>query len=96
MGAIMSRSIAGVTVPVDEASLSQATSMALSPELQVQVALALHRVFLAGAVVSAVALAATFFLPQIDLQPVRAMAGEQLLEAEMANLDAKSEPIVVE
>ena len=52
--------------------------------------------FLAGAVVSAVALAATFFLPQIDLQPVRAMAGEQLLEAEMANLDAKSEPIVVE
>jgi len=43
-----------------------------------------------------VALAATFFLPHIDLQPMPAMAGEQLLEAEMANLDAKSEPIVVE
>ena len=39
---------------------------------------------------------ATFFLPHIDLQPVPAMAGEQLIEAEMANLDAKSEPIVVE
>jgi hypothetical protein len=27
---------------------------------------------------------------------VTAMAGEQLIEAEMANLDSKSEPIVVE
>ena len=70
--------------------------MALSPILQAQIALGLHRVFMAGAIVSAAALAATFFLPRVDFRPVTAMAGEQLIEAEMANLDAKSEPVVVE
>ena len=52
--------------------------------------------FIAGAVVSAAALVATFFLPRVDFKPMPAMAGEQLIEAEMANLDAKSEPVVVE
>jgi len=96
MGAIMSRSIATATLPGGEASLSQATSMALSPLLQAQIALGLHRVFLAGAIVSAAALAATFFLPRVDFRTVRAMTGEQLIEAEMANLDAKNEPLIVE
>ncbi len=70
--------------------------MALSPELQVQVRAGAaprvpgrrHRVGRGAR--------GTFFLPQLDFKPVPAMAGEQLIEAEMANLDAKSEPIVVE
>ena len=96
MGAIMSRSLARVVLPGADGSLAEATSMALSADLQAQIALALHRVFLAGAIVSGVALVATFFLPRIDLQPVPALAGERLLEAEMANLDAESEPVVVD
>jgi predicted MFS family arabinose efflux permease len=90
MGAILSRGIAGVALP-DEAS-----SMSLSPELRLQFAVALHRVFIAGTVVSGAGLIASLFLPHLDFKPVPAMAGEQLLEAEMASLDAKSEPIVVE
>ncbi len=98
MGAIMSRGISsGASLPdTRRESLAQVTSMALTPELQAQIALSLHHVFVAGAVVSAMALAATFFLPKVDFKPVGAMAGEQLLEAEMASLDSKSEPIVVE
>jgi EmrB/QacA subfamily drug resistance transporter len=96
MGAILSRSLAGAVLPGADGSLAEATSMALSGDLQAQIALALHRVFLAGAIVSGVALVATFFLPPIDLQPVPALAGERLLEAEMANLDAESEPVVVD
>jgi hypothetical protein len=94
LGAIMSRSIATAVLPSAE-GLSQATST-LSPIVQTQIALGLHRVFIAGAVVSAAALAATFFLPRVDFRPVTASAGEQLIEAEMANLDAESEPVVVD
>jgi EmrB/QacA subfamily drug resistance transporter len=95
MGAIMSRSIAGVGLP-GEGSLAAATSMSLSPELRMQFAIALHRVFVAGAVVSAAGLVASLFLPHLDFKAMPAMAGEQLIEAEMANLDSKSEPVVVE
>jgi EmrB/QacA subfamily drug resistance transporter len=96
MGAILSRSVAGAALPGGEGSLAQATSMTLSPELQAQMAHALHLVFLAGAIVSTAALVATFFLPEVDFKSVPALAGEQLIEAEMANLDSKSEPVVVE
>jgi EmrB/QacA subfamily drug resistance transporter len=95
MGAIMARSIAGTALP-GEGSLAAATSMSLSPELRMQFAVALHRVFVAGTVVSGAGLFASLFLPHLDFKPVPAMAGEQLIEAEMANLDSESEPIVVE
>jgi len=95
MGAIMSRSIAGVAVP-GEGSLAAATSMSLSPELRMQFAFALHRVFVAGTAVSVAGLVASLFLPHLAFKPVTASAGEQLIEAEMASLDSKSEPIVVE
>jgi hypothetical protein len=95
MGAIMARSISGVALP-GEGSLAAATSMALSPELRTHFAVALHRVFVAGAVVSAAGLFASLFLPHLDFKAPSAMAGEQLIEAEMATLDSKSEPIVVE
>jgi len=61
-----------------------------------QFAIALHRVFVAGTIVSGLGLVASLFLPHLAFTPVAAMAGEQLIEAEMANLDAKSEPVVVE
>ena len=95
MGAIMARSLSGVALP-GEGSLAGATSMALSPELRTQFAVALHRVFVAGAVVSAAGLFASLFLPHLDFKPAPAMAGEQLIEAEMATLDSKSEPVVVD
>jgi hypothetical protein len=76
--------------------LAAATSMSLSPELRMQFAVALHRVFVAGTAVSVAGLVASLFLPHLAFKPVRAMAGEQLIEAEMANLDSESEPIVVE
>jgi predicted MFS family arabinose efflux permease len=94
MGAIMARSIAGQSLPGE--GLAAATSMSLSPELRMQFAVALHRVFVAGTVVSIGGLVASLFLPHLDFKPVPAMAGEQLIEAEMASLDAKSEPVVVE
>jgi hypothetical protein len=95
MGAILSRGIAGMALP-DGGSLAAGTSMSLSPELRMQFAVALHRVFMAGAIVSAAGLLASLFLPHLDFKPVPAMAGEQLIEAEMASLDSESEPIVVE
>jgi hypothetical protein len=93
MGAIMARSLAGVALPGEG---GMPASMSLSPELRMQFAVALHRVFIAGTVVSGAGLIASLFLPHLDFKSVPAMAGEQLLEAEMASLDAKSEPIVVE
>jgi EmrB/QacA subfamily drug resistance transporter len=95
MGAILSRSIAGVMLP-GEGSLASSTAMSLSPELRLQFAVALHRVFVSGAVVSGAGLVASLFLPHLDFKQVPAMAGEQLIEAEMASLDSKSEPVVVE
>ena len=96
MGAIMSRSIAGVALPGEGSLGAAATSMSLAPELRMQFAIALHRVFVAGTTVSAAGLVASLFLPHLAFKPVPAMAGEQLLEAEMASLDSKSEPIIVE
>jgi hypothetical protein len=95
MGAIMARSIAGAALP-GEGSVPGAASAILSPELRAQFAVALHRVFVAGAVVSATGLFASFFLPHLDFTHVPTLAGEQLLEAEMASLDSDSEPIIVE
>jgi len=95
MGAIMARSIAGAALPGGE-GVTGAASLAVSPELRAQFAVALHRVFVAGTMVSATGLFASLFLPHLDFKPVPAMAGEQLLEAEMASLDSSSEPIIVE
>jgi len=94
MGAIMARSIAGQSLPGE--GLAAATSMSLSPELRMQFATALHRVFVAGTVVSGLGLFASLFLPHLAFKPVVAMAGEQLIEAEMASLNSEGEPIVVE
>jgi hypothetical protein len=56
----------------------------------------LHRVFLAGLLVSAVALIATLFLPPVHFaKQVPSGTGEQLIEAEMTNLRPEDEPIAV-
>jgi hypothetical protein len=44
--------------------------------------------------VSAAGLLATFFLPAVDFtRGVRASAGEEMLTAEMASLEAENEPV---
>jgi hypothetical protein len=68
----------------------------LSAVAREQFAAALHRVFVAGAIVSAAGLLATLFLPSIDFaKGVPSAAGEQMLQAEMTNLEPEDEPIAV-
>jgi len=95
MGAILSRSLAGIALP-NGADAFSATASMLTPALRAQFAGALHRVFLAGAVVSAAGLLATFFLPAVSFaRGVPDAAGEQLIQAEMANLEPEDEPVSV-
>jgi predicted MFS family arabinose efflux permease len=94
MGAIMARTLAGVALPGATEGLSHAG--ALSPQLRELFASGLHRVFLAGLVVSATGFVSTLFLPPVHFSKnVPAAAGEQMLEAEMTNLRAEDEPIAV-
>jgi MFS family permease len=95
MGAILSRSLTGVTLPGGADAIA-ATAATLSGPVREQFATALHRVFVSGAVVSAAALVATFFLPSVSFaRGVPDAAGEQMLQAEMTNLDAEDEPVAV-
>jgi EmrB/QacA subfamily drug resistance transporter len=94
MGAIMARSLAGVSLPGADAFA--ATGAMLAPPVRAQFAVALHRVFVAGAAVSAAALVATFFLPAVSfVRGVRDAAGEQMIQAEMTNLKPEDEPVAV-
>jgi MFS family permease len=95
MGAIMTRTLTGVALPGGAAGLSGGT-MALSEPIRDQFAMGLHRVFLAGLLVSAAGLIATFFLPPVHFtKPVASGTGEHMLEAEMTNLRPEDEPIAV-
>jgi EmrB/QacA subfamily drug resistance transporter len=91
MGAILARSLAGVPLPGAADGLPQGAIMLEGPA-RAQFALALSRVFTAGAVMSAVGLIASFLLPPLDFATVAAGAGEQMLTAEMASLTAEGEP----
>jgi EmrB/QacA subfamily drug resistance transporter len=95
MGAILSRSLSGVTLP-GGADAFAATGAALSPAVRAQFDGALHRVFMAGALVSAAGLLATVFLPAVTFaRGVPAAAGEQLIQAEMTSLEPDDEPVTV-
>jgi EmrB/QacA subfamily drug resistance transporter len=95
MGAILSRSLMGVTLP-GGADAFAAAGGALSGPVRAQFAAALHRVFLAGAVVSSAGLLATFFLPSVSFaRGVPDAAGEQMIQAEMTNLEPEDEPVSV-
>ena len=95
MGAILARGLTGISLP-GGADLAASGAMALSGPVRDQFAAALHRVFLAGTVVSAAALLATVFLPHVDLSHgVSTAAGEQMIEAEMTSLRPEDEPVAV-
>jgi EmrB/QacA subfamily drug resistance transporter len=95
MGAILSRSLAGVALP-GGADAFAASGAALSGPVREQFAIALHRVFLSGALVSAAGLVATFFLPSVSFaRGVPDAAGEQMLQAEMTNLEPEDEPVAM-
>jgi EmrB/QacA subfamily drug resistance transporter len=96
MGAIMTRTLTGVALPGGAAGLSAGGTMALTEPIRDQFAMGLHRVFLAGLLVSAAGLVATLFLPPVHFaKNIPSGAGEQLLEAEMTNLRPEDEPIAV-
>ena len=96
MGALLARGVAGVALPVGREGLAASGALVLSGVARGQFAAALHSVFVAGAVVSALGLVATFFLPQVDFSHgVPAAAGERMIAAEMTNLEPEDEPVTV-
>jgi EmrB/QacA subfamily drug resistance transporter len=96
MGAILARGLAGTTLPGGAEAALVSGAIALSGPLRDQFAAALHRVFVAGTVVSGAGLVATMFLPLVHFSHgVPAAAGEQMIEAEMTNLQPEDEPIAM-
>lgn len=95
MGALMTRQLAGVSIPGGVETLA-ATGAMLSGPARLQFAAALHHVFIAGTVLAGASLLATLFLPPVDFSSgVPAAAGEQMLAAEMTNLEPEDEPVAV-
>jgi len=95
MGAVLARGLNGVTLPGGADALA-ANGAALSSAVREQFAAALHRVFVTGAIVSAAGLLAALFLPSVSFtRGVPDAAGEQMLQAEMTNLEPEDEPIAV-
>ena len=93
MGAILARGLVGADVPLGTLS---AAAGGLSVAARMRVADALHNVFIGGAVTSALAFLGTLFLPPVDFGRAMApAAGEQMLAAEMTNLEPDDEPMVV-
>lgn len=94
MGAVLARSLAGVALPRGAEGLSASGAMSLTAAARGQFAVGLHRVFVAGAVVSAVGFLVALFLPAVDFKHgVPASAGEQMLGAEMTCLRPEDEPV---
>jgi EmrB/QacA subfamily drug resistance transporter len=95
MGAIMTRTLTGVALPGGAEGLS-AGAMVLTEPIRDQFAMGLHRVFLAGLIVSAAGLVATLFLPPVHFsKSVPGGTGEQMIGAEMTNLRPEDEPVAV-
>jgi hypothetical protein len=95
MGALMARQLAGVAMPGGAEALA-ATGVMLTGAARLQFASALHYVFVAGAALAATSIVATLFLPPVDFsRGVGAAAGEQMLAAEMTNLEPEDEPVAV-
>jgi EmrB/QacA subfamily drug resistance transporter len=92
MGALLAHGVAGSALPGDAGP----QSLTLSPEMRLQFAAALHRVFLLGAFVAVGCLAGTLALPAVHFgEGLRRSAGEEMIEAEMATLDRDDEPVVI-
>jgi EmrB/QacA subfamily drug resistance transporter len=96
MGAILARGLSGIDLPGGMQAMSSGT-LRLEGPARVQFAQALSRVFAAGAVMSALGLAASFFLPPVDFsRGVPPGAGQQMIAAEMTSLESEDEPEGVE
>jgi hypothetical protein len=68
----------------------------LTGPARLQFAAALHHVFVAGTGLAAASLLATLFLPPVNFSAeVSPTAGEQMLAAEMTNLEPEGEPVTV-
>ena len=93
MGALLTRALVGSALPGGAAGFA-ASGALLTGAARLQFAAALHQVFVAGAVIAGASLLATFFLPPVDFGGRMSVgAGEQMLAAEMTNLQAESEPV---
>jgi EmrB/QacA subfamily drug resistance transporter len=89
MGALLARGVAGVAAP----GALESPGTPLDPVARERLAEALQVVFTAGAVLSAAGLVATSLLPLVEFsRGVPREAGEVMLAAEMASLDATGEP----
>ena len=96
MGAIFARGLVGMALPGGAESALASGAIALTGPMRDQFAAALHRVFVAGSLVSGAGLLATLFLPPVHFsQGVPSSAGEQMIEAEMTNLQPDDEPIAI-
>lgn len=92
MGAILARSLSGIDLPGGESGMARG-AIQLEGAARAQFAHALGRVFAAGGLMSAIGLALSFVLPPVNFsRGVPAAAGEQLLAAEMANLESNGDP----
>ncbi len=95
MGAIMARGLTGTSLPGGAEALAASGALLTGP-VREQFAASLHRVFQFGALVSAAGLLAAFFLPPVNFSKgVPAAAGEQMIQAEMTNLEPEDEPVSV-
>jgi EmrB/QacA subfamily drug resistance transporter len=92
MGSILTRSVTGIDVSGGLSGLP-AGAIPLTGVARAQFAHALARVFIAGGVVSALGLVASFLLPPVTFADgVPAGTGEQMLAAEMTSLQPEDEP----
>jgi Na+/melibiose symporter-like transporter len=92
MGAMLARGLSGFDLPGGVQAMS-ASSLRLEGPARLQFAHALSRVFAVGGILSGVGLIVSLVLPRVDFsRGVPAGAGEQLLAAEMTNLESDDEP----
>jgi EmrB/QacA subfamily drug resistance transporter len=92
MGAILARGLSGLDLPGGAHGMP-AAALQLEGAARSQFSNALNRAFAAAAMMSAIGLAASFFLPPVNFaRGVPAGAGEQMLAAEMTTLESESEP----
>ncbi len=94
MGAIVSARLGSESAALQ---LGAGTSLRLDPIVAEHLASALRIVFWYGTGIAVVALIPAFFLPPVDFHGgVPLGAGEQLLAAEMTNLEPADEPVCIE
>jgi EmrB/QacA subfamily drug resistance transporter len=96
MGAILARSLGGAELPGGIDLIQASSAITLSGEAREHFAAALHQVFIAGAVTAGAAFVLALLLPAVRFgAEVKTATGEQMIAAEMANLEPDDEPVVV-